>query len=128
MANNNDILKEFPNKRIRAIDGMAVTSDVWENAHDYHRQSQRFHNLYAHGSGIVNGLSVVASDPPDTSVYILPGVAVDSAGHMIVITEPTAYDIGRQVDGPLHLVLTFGESRPRSEGNQSTQEGAPLFV
>lgn len=129
MANiNNDILKEYPNKFIRAVDGMAVTSEVWEDAHNYHRQSGRFHNLYSHGSGIVAGLQVIASDPPDTAVYILPGVAIDTAGHMVVIVEPTAYDIGRQVDGPLHLVLTYGESRPRSEGNQSTQEGAPLFV
>jgi hypothetical protein len=128
VTNNNDLLKEYPNKRIRAIDGMAVTADVWEDAHNYHRQAQRFHNLYSHGNGIVTGLQVIASDPPDSAVYILPGVAVDSAGHLIVIAEPTAYDIGRQVDGPLHLVLTYGESRPRSEGQQSTQEGAPLFV
>lgn len=129
MANlNNDILKEYPTKRIRALDGMAVTSEVWEDAHNYHRQLGRFHNLFSHGSGIVTGLQIIASDPPDTAVYILPGVAIDSAGHMIVIVEPTAYDVGRQADGPLHLVLTYGESRPRSEGNQSTQEGAPLFV
>lgn len=128
MTNNNDLLKEFPNKRMRAVDGMAVTADVWENAHNYHRQTDRYHNLYSHGSGIVTGLQVIASDPPDTSVYILPGVAVDSAGQMIVIAEPTAYDVGRQVEGQLHLVLTYGESRPRSEGTQSTQEGAPLFV
>jgi len=128
VTNNNDHLKEYPNKRIRAIDGMAVTSDVWEDAHNYHRQAQRFHNLYSHGTGIVTGLEVIASDPPDSAVYILPGVAVDSVGQMIVISEPTAYDIGRQVDGSLHLILTYGESRPRSEGQQSTQEGAPLFV
>lgn len=128
MSNNNDLLKEYPNKRIRAVDGMAVTAEVWEDAHNYHRQAQRFHNHFGHGSGIVSGLQVIASDPADTAVYVLPGVAVDSVGRMIVIAEPTAYDIGRQLDGPLHLVLTYGESRPRSEGSQSTQEGAPLFV
>lgn len=128
MNNNNTLLKEFPNKRIRAMDGMAVTADVWEDAHNFHRQSQRFHNLFSHGSGVVTGMEVIASDPADTSVYILPGVAVDTAGRMIAIAEPTAYDIGRQVEGLLHVVLTFGESRPRSEGTQSTQEGAPLYV
>ncbi len=116
MANNNntDLIKEYPNKRIQANDGMAVTSEVWEDAHNYHRQAQRFHNRFSHGTGIVQGLQVIASDPPDTAVYIMPGVAVDSAGHMIVVAEPTAYDIGRQVDGLLHLVLTYGESRPSS--------------
>ncbi len=128
MTNKNDLLKEFPNKRIKPIDGMAVTADVWEDAHNYHRQSQRFHNLYSHGSGIVSGMQVIASDPADSSVYILPGIAIDSAGHIVVIAEPTAYDIGSAVEGMLHLVLTYGEGRPRADGNQSTQEGAPLYV
>jgi Domain of unknown function (DUF4159) len=127
-VNNNSLLKEFPNKRVRAMDGMAVTADVWEDSHSFHRQAQRFHNLFNHGSGIVTGMEVIASDPADTSVYILPGVAVDTAGRMIAIAEPTAYDVGRQVEGLLHIVLTFGESRPRSDGAQSTQEGAPLYV
>jgi hypothetical protein len=128
VTTNNTLLKEFPNKRIKAIDGMAVTADVWDEEHRFHRQSLRYHNLYSHGSGIVTGLQVIASDPADTSVYILPGVAVDSAGSTVVISEPTAYDIGRQVEGLLHLVLTYGETRPRAEGDQSTQEGAPLYV
>jgi hypothetical protein len=127
-VNNHSLLKEFPNKRIRAMDGMAVTADVWEDSHSFHRSAQRFHNLFSHGSGIVTGMEVIASEPADTSVYILPGVAVDTAGRMIAIAEPTAYDVGRQVEGLLHIVLTFGESRPRSDGAQSTQEGAPLYV
>ncbi len=128
MAKNNDLLKEYPNKRIKPIDGMAVTAEVWEESHDFHRQSQRFHNLYSHGSGIVSGMQVIASDPADTAVYILPGVAIDSAGRTVAISEPTAYDIGRQVEGVLHLILTYGEGRPRTAGSQSMQEGAPLYV
>jgi hypothetical protein len=125
---NNNFLKSFPNKRIKAIDGMAVTADVWEGAHTFHRDTQQYHNLYSHGSGIVTGMQVIASDPPDTAVYILPGVAIDTAGRTIAITEPTAYDVGKQVEGPLYLVMMYGESRPRPESSQSTQEGAPLFV
>ena len=89
VTTNNNLLKEFPNKRIKPVDGMAVTADVWEEEHRYHRQLLRYHNLYNHGSGIVTGLQVIASDPADTSVYILPGVAVDSVGNTIVISEPT---------------------------------------
>src|SRR5574341_637336 len=125
---NNNFLKSFPNKRIKAVDGMAVTADVWEDAHTYHRQIQQYHSLYSHGTGIVTGMQVIASDPPDTAVYILPGVAVDTAGRTLAVTEPTAYDVGRQVEGLLYLVMTYGESRPRPEGSQSTQEGAPLYV
>ncbi len=48
-----ELLQAFPTKRIKAIDGMSVTADVWEDAHAYHRQQQRFHALFGHGPGIV---------------------------------------------------------------------------
>ena len=75
---NREVLGLFPRKRIRAVDGMAVTADVWEEAHDYHRQINRLHTLLYHGAGIVTGLDVIASDPADSSVYVLPGLAMDS--------------------------------------------------
>ena len=89
-----EFLKDFQNARIKPIDGMAVTADVWEKSHDYHRAQQSMHNLFGHGAGIASGLEVLASDPPDNSIYILPGVAFDRAGQMIVLQEPVAYDLG----------------------------------
>ena len=85
-----DLLKIFPDKWIKPVDGLAVTAEVWEEAHDHHRQGQRFHAILHHGSGVITGLEVMASDPPDTSVYILPGVAVDPAGQTIVLPQPVA--------------------------------------
>ncbi|MEE8392266.1 MAG: hypothetical protein V3S14_15930, partial [Anaerolineae bacterium] len=61
-------IKVFPAKRIKPVDGMAVTAQVWEEAHNYHQQQQRFHTMFYHGAGIVTGLEVIASDPADTSV------------------------------------------------------------
>jgi hypothetical protein len=122
-----ELLQMFPSKRIKPADGMAVTAEVWEEAHDYHRQNLQFHNLFHHGSGIVTGLEVIASDPPDTSVYISPGVAVDPAGQTIVLPQPVAYDIGHEMEGLLYLLLSYGESRPRAE-SKGAQADNPLYV
>jgi hypothetical protein len=123
---NREALGLFPRKRIRAVDGMAVTADVWEEAHDYHRQLHRLHTLLHHGSGIVTGLEVIASDPADNSVYLLPGMAVDSLGQSIVVPEPRAYDLGNAEDR-LYLIVSYNESRPQSNGGR-VQEDAPLYV
>ncbi len=123
---NREVVGLFPRKRIRAVDGMAVTADVWEEAHDYHRQINRLHTLLYHGAGIVTGLEVIASDPADSSVYVLPGLAMDSIGQTIVIPEPRAYDLGH-TEGRLYLIVTYNESRPQSSGSR-VQEDAPLYV
>jgi hypothetical protein len=119
---NRKILEEFPAKRIAAMDGMAVTAQVWEEAHAYHRDRQRVHDLLSHGMGIVTGLEVIASDPPDSSLYVLPGIAVDSNGESIILTDPLAYDVGT-ARGRLSLLLTYEESRPSIE-----QEDGPFYI
>ena len=125
--NIEELLQKYPTRRIKPADGMAITADVWEEAHDYHRQSQGVQAIFSHGPGILTGLDVIASDPPDTSLYILPGIAVDPQGQTIVLPQPVSYDIGNEMDGLFYLILSYGESRPRTDnGNQ--QEGAPLYV
>jgi hypothetical protein len=119
-----ELLQEFPARRIQPLDGMAVTAQVWEEAHDYHRRFQQLHDRVRHGPEIVTGLGVIASDPPDSSVYILPGVAVDPRGQVIVVTEPVAYDVGA-AHGLLYLLLTYEESSPTPDRDQ---EDSPLYV
>ncbi len=119
-----DLLHEFPTKRIKAADGMAVTAQVWEEAHEYHRKWQRAHDLYSHGARIVTGLEVIASDPADSSVYILPGIAIDPLGRTIVIAEPVVYDVGA-AQGPIQLLLTYEESQPTANADQ---EDGPLYL
>ena len=41
MANPEQFLQALPAKRIKPADGMSVTADVWEEAHDYHRHQLR---------------------------------------------------------------------------------------
>jgi hypothetical protein len=122
------LLKSFPAKRIKPIDGMIITADVWAEAHEYHRQHQRLHTMLGHGAGILTGLEVIASDPPDTSVYILPGIAVDPEGQTIVLPQPVAYDVGHEMEGQFYLLLSYGESRPRAADNGNDQEVSLLYI
>jgi hypothetical protein len=77
-----------------------------------------------HGPGVVTGLEVIGSDPPDSSLYILPGIAVDSQGQTIVLPEPMAYDLGTS-QGLLYLLLTYEESLPGAPGDR---EDEPQYV
>jgi hypothetical protein len=123
-VNKKDALTSFPTKRVFPVDGMAVTADVWEEAHSFHRKQQQFHAMLNHGPGVVTGLEVIGSDPPDSSLYVLPGIAVDSDGRTIVLPEPMAYDLGES-HGLLYLLLTYEESSPQTEGDR---EDGPSYV
>jgi len=120
---NDNLLNNFPKKRIKPYDGMSVTADVWNQAHEYHQRVNQAHNLFFHGAGILIGLEVVASDPPDRMVFILPGVAVDSNGKVTVLSEPVAYDLGDEVEGPLYLTIIHKES---SQGVKKNSDGSTL--
>lgn len=115
-------LSNFPTKRIKPNDGLAITSSVWEEAHEYHRQRQRFHDRILHTHGIAMGLEVIASDPPDSSVYIMPGAAVDPDGEMVLVPEAINFDFGSTF-GKLFLMLTYGESRPVQD-----DEDGPAYI
>ncbi|RMF02647.1 MAG: DUF4159 domain-containing protein [Chloroflexi bacterium] len=125
--NSEELFQHYPAKRIKPFDGMAITAAVWDEAHEYHRRSQGLHALFSHGAGILSGLEVIASDPPDTSLYILPGIGIDQTGQVIVLPQPVAYDIGHEMEGLFHLVLSYGESSPKAE-NGSQLEGAPTYI
>lgn len=109
-----ELLTALPQRRIKPVDGMAVTADVWAEAHEFHRQALRAHLGLNHGAGIVTGLDVIASDPPDSAVYVQPGVALDALGNTIVVAQALAYDLGA-AQGPLYLLLTYGEGQPHSD-------------
>jgi hypothetical protein len=121
-----DLIRTFPIRMISPFDGLSVTAEVWQEAHEYHRLRRQLYALFSHGAGIVTGLEVVASDPPDSSMYILPGMAVNDLGQIIVLAEPTAYDVG-EADGLVYLLLSYGESRPRP-GSGGDGEDGPLYV
>lgn len=121
------LLEAFPIRRIEPFDGMAVTAEVWQSAHEYHNQQRRFHNMLSHGSGIVTGLEVIASDPPDSAVYVLPGVAIDQAGQAIVLQQPLTFDIGK-AEGYLYVLITYGENSVKGDGTDQPDEEKIPYV
>jgi hypothetical protein len=120
-----DLLQAYPTKRIKPIDGLSVTAEVWDEAHEYHRLRQRYHTLLAHGYGIVAGMEVVASDPADSQVYIMPGMAISPTGDEIALTQAISYDLGKAQD-TLHILLSFGESAPAPDPGGN--DGARLYI
>lgn len=121
-----EVLGLYPQKRIKAFDGMAVTADVWDESHDYHRMLLSIHTRFAHGAGIVYGLEVIAGEPPDRQVYVQPGIAVDPLGRTVVLPEQRAYDL-RAIEGLVYIVLSYGESQPRVDSLRAAED-APRFI
>jgi len=126
-VNIRDQMKEYPTRRMHPVDGVAVSAKVWEEAHGYHRLQDRFHAQFGHGPGILAGLGIIASDPPDVSVYVLPGAAIDPKGYAISLPEPLNFDLGQAAEGLLHLLISYDESQPRA-GETQGQEVSPLYV
>jgi len=118
------LIRMYPARRVSPYDGMAVTASVWAEAHEYHRQCRQLESLFRHGPGVLTGLEVIASDPPDSTVYVLPGIAVDPLGQVIVVQGPIAFDVAG-AQGLLYLLLTYGESQPRMDEGD---EAGPLYV
>jgi len=123
-----DLIRNYPNKKISPEDGMAITADIWNSAHEYHRQRQQLYNVLSQGAGIVAGLEVEATDPPSNTVCISPGIAMDPLGQVIVLNDT---DIRRfnfeGRDGLLHLVLSYHMGRPRHD-KTNTAEDDPKYI
>lgn len=105
-----------PKRRLHPTDGLAVTAKVWATAHGYHRRRLHAHQALAHAPGILTGLDVIASDPPDSTVYLLPGIALAPGGEFITVEAPVAYDLGT-AEGALTLWLFFAEGQPQRESD-----------
>lgn len=121
-------LELFPTKQVKPFDGMSITAEIWDQAHEEHRQMFRAHNLVSHGGGIITGLEVVANDPPDRYVFISAGVAVDPVGNVIVVPEPVAYDFESTAPGPLYLLLGQGEREIGGVGNEAKYSQAEFVI
>jgi hypothetical protein len=106
--NFEQILK-FKLKRVNPFQGLVIDSDTWRDAHEYHRDQQRLHLLAFHGVGIVDGLEIVANKPPDLSVMIHPGMAIDPQGNVIIVPEIQNYKIQNREKRTVYLIMQFRE-------------------
>ena len=118
-------IDQFEFKRVNPFQGLIIDIDVWRDAHDYHRNQQRLHNLALHGPGIATGLEVSANQPPDLSVTIHPGIGIDSQGNVIIVSQPQTYLIHSPEKGTVYLTVQFreiptGPNQP-ADGGQPTR-------
>ena len=96
-------------KRVNAFQGLIIDADTWQDAHNYHSNQHRIHLLAFHGTGIVQGLNVVSHNPPDLSVTIQPGLAIDPEGNTIIIPQEQHYQIQTRRKGTTYLIIQFRE-------------------
>ncbi|MDY6892469.1 MAG: DUF4159 domain-containing protein [Chloroflexota bacterium] len=99
----------FQLRRVNPFPGLMIDVDIWQEAHNYHRDQQRLHLLTFHQTGIMAGLEVIANDPPDLSVTINPGIGIDSEGNNIIVSSAQRYTIQARQSGMVYLVIQFRE-------------------
>src|SRR5205807_1007625 len=75
-----------------------------ENALDmdqYYRPLERIHSSSLHGWGVASGLSATTTlNSPNTTITVLPGVALDSSGQHISLAVSGNAEIGPNADAP----------------------------
>ena len=73
----------YPFERNRYYPGKMLTSADFQAEQNYHVSKSRFRNSMMYGSGIICGLGIFSLD--DVSILVESGVAIDGAGHEIVV-------------------------------------------
>lgn len=120
-----DQIAKLQLKRVNAFQGLIIDADTWQDAHNYHSNQHKLHLLAFHGTGIVQGLEVVSNNPPDLSVTIRPGLAIDPEGNTIVVPQEQNYKIQTRRKGITYLIIQFSEipAEPFQppEGGQATR-------
>jgi hypothetical protein len=119
-------IKKFQLKRVNPFQGLVIDADTWQDAHNYHRDQQRLHILAFHDTGIVSGLDVTAGSPPDYSVNINAGMAIDPDGNVIIMPQNQHYRLQTPNEkGTIYLIIQFreipGEPFQPPEGGQPTR-------
>src|SRR5215216_3463719 len=96
-------------RRINAHNGLMIDADVWQDAHEYHRDQLHLHHLALHGWGVVQGLQVSLVPDSENTLRIDPGLGIDPAGNFIVVSEPQTYHVTTRERGMVYIVLQFRE-------------------
>ncbi|RLC96298.1 MAG: hypothetical protein DRI40_03550 [Chloroflexi bacterium] len=115
-------------KRLNPHKGMIIDVPTWVGAHDYHRDQQKLHAVSMHRHGIATGLEVVAWDPPDNSVVIYPGIAVDPEGNTIVVPEPQRFYLNTEEKGTARIILRYSEIDQDMRTLPGEVKAHPLYI
>ena len=101
---------KFQFKKANPFPGLAIDADIWRDAHNYHSDHRRLHNLIFHDTGIIEGLEVTSYEPQDLSVNIHPGIAADPEGNIILVRNIYHYQIQNRDTKTIYLILQFREA------------------
>ena len=121
-------VKPLPLNRVAVKDGLLLTAELWEQAHNYHRQKQNLLYQSFHTPGIVTGLGVSVIPAPREIpaqyrdfrwLRIQAGVAVDVMGNAIIVPQPIDFRIASAPkEKPLMVYLVISYVAPEElEGN-----------
>jgi len=98
-------------KRNRYFGGKLLGVHDLQDEQEYLVGKDRRHARYLHGYGVVCGLRVRPTDPPQPwRVVVEPGLALDPCGREIVVPQQVEYRLNRlDLPGPIYLVIEYCE-------------------
>jgi len=95
-----------PMERQQVRDGLLLTAERWQRAHDYQRKRQNLHYQSINQPGIVCGLGVRVIPAPEEVaaqyrdnrwVQIQPGIAIDVEGNPIIVPHQINFRIATEL-------------------------------
>ena len=89
----NELLPLNPYYSLSYHFGMLLGVDDFETEQAYHRGKMRLHNAWLHRQGVVWGLDV-RLDEARGEVRVLPGLALDAAGHELHLEADACVNVG----------------------------------
>ena len=97
---------------IRPFNKMPVDAEIWREAHAQHHAHRALHAVSAHRPGIVFGLEVIASQSQERTLLVAPGIAIDSEGQTVVLSEPVSFTV--EESRQIFIVLAFQRAVDRN--------------
>ena len=121
-----------PLNRVAVKDGLLLTAELWQQAHDYHRRKQDLFYQSFHSPGIVAGLGIsVIKAPMDIPAQyrdhrwlrIKPGFAIDGVGNAIIVPQGLDFRIASTAkEKPLTIYVVISYVDPDNLANNSHPE------
>jgi hypothetical protein len=100
-----------PPKRNRYFSGKFLGAHDLQVEQAYFLNKENRHTRYLHGYGVVCGLRVRPTNPPQPwRLVVEPGLALDPCGREIVVPQPVEYQMSMpDLRGPVYLVIEYCE-------------------
>ena len=122
-----------PMERQQVKNGLLLTAERWQRAHDYQRKRQNLHYQSVNQPGIVCGLGVRGIPAPEEVaaqyrdnrwVQIQPGIAIDLEGNPIIVPHQIDFRIATELkeSEPITVYLVAQYRDPDRLGASPEQE------